>query len=163
MAVNNKSKALFTLSVTEGKRLIGMAVASLPIVRRAYSQGRLIIANGITNAYVAEELMGKTVTISRYTAGIVAEGRYTVTEGKTRLAPFCFEHGKESSRPWMDILEDFTDDDVFIKGANAIDLKGMAGILVASSNGGTAGLAFGKLYSRGSHLIVPVSREKLVP
>lgn len=164
MTVNSKqAKALFSLTVAEGKRLIAKAVVALPEVQHARAKGRLIIANGITNGYVAEELLGKSIAIPRYTAGIVTGGTYTVTDSETRLRPICFENGQQSFRPWSEILEDFTADDVFIKGANAIDLSGMAGVLVGSPNGGTCGIAFGALYARGSHLIVPASREKLIP
>ncbi|NMB25920.1 MAG: hypothetical protein GX986_10360 [Firmicutes bacterium] len=164
MTANTRQvKALFSLTVAEGKRLIGKAVAALPIVQHARARGRLIIATGTTNGYVAEEILGQPVAIPRYTAGIVTGGKYTVTDSETRLTPICFENGQQSFRAWPEILEDFTGDDVFIKGANAIDLSGMAGVLVGSPNGGTCGVAFGALYARGSHLIVPASREKLVP
>jgi hypothetical protein len=161
--IDGEAKALFSLTVTEGKRLIGKAVAELPVVRTARKQGRLIIANGITNAYIVEEILEKPVEKMRYTAGVINQGQYSVTCGETRMAPVCFENGKQSTRPWLDILDGFTADDVFIKGANAIDPYGMAGVLVGAPNGGTCGLALGALYARGSHLIVPVSREKLIP
>ncbi|NMB46937.1 MAG: hypothetical protein GX998_11090 [Firmicutes bacterium] len=160
---NSEARALFSLTVPEGKRLIGKAVAELPIVQSAHSQGKLIIANGITNAYVLEELLGNSVEKLRYTAGLITQGHYAVTPNETRIPPVCFENGQQSDRPWLDILADFTNNDVFIKGANAIDPSGMAGVLVGAPNGGTCGLALGTLYARGSHLVVPVSREKLIP
>lgn len=160
---NDATKALFSLTVPEGKRLIGKAVATLPMVQTARKEGRLIIANGITNAFVCEELLGKPLEKLHYTAGIVTQGHYAVTPSETRISPICFENGVQSTRPWLEILADFTKDDVFIKGANAIDLSGLAGVLVGAPNGGTCGLALGTLYAQGSHLIVPVSREKLVP
>ena len=55
MTDNGTGKALISLTVSEGKRLIGKAVAALPQVQAARKQGKLIIATGITNAYVAEE------------------------------------------------------------------------------------------------------------
>ncbi|NLK08547.1 MAG: hypothetical protein GX316_07595 [Firmicutes bacterium] len=159
----NDHKALFSLTVSEGKRLIGKAVAALPVVQHARAEGRLIIATGITNGYVAEEVLGEPLDIYRYTAGIIAHGKYAVTDSETRLTPICFENGELSSRPWPQILKDFTSNDVFVKGANAIDPSGMAGILVGSPDGGTCGAAFGAVYARGCHLIVPASREKLIP
>lgn len=160
---NSEARALFPLTVAEGKRLIGKAVTKLPVVREAYSKGRLIIANGITNAYVVEELLGQPVEKLRYTAGVIMKGLYSTTPSDTRMPPVCFEGGKQSNRPWLDILADFTGDDVFIKGANAIDPFGLAGVLVGAPNGGTCGLALGTLSARGSHLVVPVSLEKLIP
>jgi hypothetical protein len=57
----------------------------------------------------------------------------------------------------------FGPDDVFIKGANAIDSDGCAGILTSSAVGGTIGMAWPVLVPRGSHLIMPVGLEKLIP
>lgn len=57
----------------------------------------------------------------------------------------------------------FAPGDVFIKGANAIDNEGNAGIYVASVKGGTIGMAWPILTPRGCHLIIPVSLEKMVP
>ncbi|NLJ67983.1 MAG: hypothetical protein GX341_01515 [Firmicutes bacterium] len=163
MTDNGTGKALISLTVSEGKRLIGKAVAALPQVQAARKQGKLIIATGITNAYVAEEVLQEPVEKMRYTAGVITQGVFTATSSETRLTPVCFENGERSSRPWLDILQDFTGEDVFIKGANAVDPSGMAGVLVGAPNGGTIGSALGTLYARGSHLIIPVSREKLIP
>jgi len=163
MTDNGTGKALISLTVSEGKRLIGKAVAALPQVQAARKQGKLIIATGITNAYVAEEVLQEPVEKMRYTAGVITQGVFTATSSETRLTPVCFENGERSSRPWPDILQEFTGEDVFIKGANPVDPSGTAGVLVGAPNGGTIGTALGTLYARGRHLIVPVSREKLIP
>jgi len=52
---------------------------------------------------------------------------------------------------------------VFIKGANAIDLDRNVGVLLQNDCGGTIGMALGILAARGSHLILPVGLEKLIP
>jgi hypothetical protein len=57
----------------------------------------------------------------------------------------------------------FGPDDVFIKGANAIDLQGNAGIWVSGLKGGTIGMSWPVVTPRGAHLIQPVGLEKLVP
>jgi hypothetical protein len=44
------------LTVAESKRLIGKAVAQMPIVKNALANGMVIIIKGTTNAYVAEEI-----------------------------------------------------------------------------------------------------------
>jgi hypothetical protein len=60
-------------------------------------------------------------------------------------------------------LKNFDAGSVFIKGANAVDPQGYAGVFVAHPSGGTIGYAYGMLSARGCHLIVPVGLEKLVP
>lgn len=51
----------FVLTPAAGKKLIAMAVVSLPEVRQAYEKGRLAIANGTTTSYIIEALTGKPV------------------------------------------------------------------------------------------------------
>lgn len=155
--------ACFVLTVAASKRLIAKGVAALPEVKLAKEHGRLIIGNGTTNAYVAEELLGKDIDKTLYTAGVITGGRYCATSSTERLAPICFESGSVAKRPWGEILADFDQDDVFIKGANAIDTAGNAGILVADKNGGTVGKALGPVLARGGHFIIPVGLEKLIP
>ena len=53
-------QALFTLTSSESKRLLGKAVAALPEVRHAKEHGYLVISRGSTNAFIIEELMNST-------------------------------------------------------------------------------------------------------
>ncbi len=159
----DSSRALAVLTPAESKRLIAQAVAALPEVRQALENGRLIIGNGTTNAFVAEEILGLTVPKMRYAAGIVIDGRLSVTDGSQRLLPFVSVKGKRVDTPWNAVLRDFEAGDVFIKGANALDHHGVPGVLVGSPEGGTVGASLGILSARGCHLIVPVGLEKLVP
>ena len=57
----------------------------------------------------------------------------------------------------------FDSQDVFIKGANAIDHMGNAGICASSVTGGTIGMAWPIVTPRESHLIMPVGLEKMIP
>lgn len=156
-------KVAFTLTPAGSKRLIAKAVAQLPEVIQAFQHGRLIIAGGTTNAYVVEELTGQTLEKWRYTAGIVTESAWCLTPPEERLKPLIFENGQPSNRSANDVLADFTRDDVFIKGGNALDLDGNVGVLLAGKNGGTIGAAYGQLVVLGAHLILPVGLEKLIP
>lgn len=153
----------FVLNVSEGKRLIAKGVKALPCVQDALRQGTIIIANGITNAFVAEELTGQSIPKGCYTAGVISGGEWAVTPSQGRMAPIVLKNGKVSSTPWLEALKEFTASDVFIKGANAIDLNGNAGVLLGAPNGGTCGAALGAVYASGAHLVVPASLEKLIP
>jgi len=159
----NPFRALAVLTSAESKRLIARGVAALPEVKQALGTGRLIIANGTTNAFVAEELLGIAVPKLRYAAGIVAHGKLAVTETAQRLLPYVSVQGRRVNISWEAVLREFEAGDVFIKGANAIDHHGFAGVLVGSPEGGTIGASLGILSARGCHLIVPVGLEKLVP
>jgi len=157
------ARAVVVLESAESKRLIGKATAALPVVQRAYKEGRLIIAGGTTNGYVAEELTGQKLNKAAYTAGVITEGRLCVTSAKDRLTPMIFEGGELSMRSMGEVLADFGPDDCFIKGANSLDLDGNIGILASHPQGGTIGAAWATVIARGSHFIAPVGLEKLIP
>jgi len=155
--------ALIVLTPAESKRVIARAVAQLPEVQQALSSGRLIIANGTTNAFVAETLLGNALSKWRYAAGVIAGGRLDVTEGDNRSAPFALKRGEPFEDGWIALLQEFERGDVFIKGANAVDPDGNVGVLLASNTGGTVGHIAGIAAARGVRVIVPVGLEKLIP
>ena len=48
--------AMVVLTPAESKRLLAKAVVALPEIQSAYKSGMIIIARGVTNAFVTEEL-----------------------------------------------------------------------------------------------------------
>jgi len=48
-----------------------------------------------------------------------------------------------------EVLKNFGPESVFIKGANAVDPEGNAGVFTAHPSGGTIGFAYGILSARG--------------
>ncbi len=156
-------RAMLVLTPAESKRLIARAVAQVPEVRHAFESGRLIIGHGTTNACVAEELLGTSLSKWRYSAGVIAAGRLDVTGNDTRLPPIALKYGKPFEGSWVSLIQEFERGDVFIKGGNAVDPDGHVGVLLGSDVGGTIGQVFGILAARGAHLIIPIGLEKLVP
>ncbi|ABK44314.1 conserved hypothetical protein [Magnetococcus marinus MC-1] len=156
--------ALVVVRAEEGKRLIGQAVAQLPQVQRATQQGRMVVVGGSTTRYVAQALTGEDPGDARFAVGWIADGILGETPAQGRgPGPFIWEEGT-LTRGWpMDVLSRFTAADVYIKGANALDAEGHAGILMASPTGGTIGAAYPILMARGAALILPVSLQKMVP
>ncbi|MDH7571658.1 MAG: hypothetical protein QHJ73_18930 [Armatimonadota bacterium] len=155
--------AVVVLTPSESKRLLGKAVAALPEVRAALDTGRVIIGNGSTNAFVAEEIVKERVSPLRYCAGAIFEGKLNVVPADERLSPYCLEKGQVVRKPWTDFLMEFEAGDVFVKGGNAVDPTGAVGVLVFDKAGGTIGKALPVVTARGAHLIMPVGLEKLVP
>ena len=161
--MEKRESALIVLTPAESKRLIARAVASHPLVREAMRNGRVLVTNGTTNAYVGEELLGRSISKYHYAAGYIAGGALRTTSSSERLAPLAFWQGKLVDTPMKDFLKDFGAEDVLIKGASAVDPLGHVGVLVANDQGGTIGMALGIVAARGCHLIVPVGLEKLIP
>lgn len=140
-----------------------MAVARHPAIQHAYRHGKLIVANGITNAYVLEELTGEQVEKGSFTAGVITDGVPCITDSAVRQPAAVFVEGRRSARSWQDVAAELGPDDVFVKGANAIDIHGNAGVLLAGKQGGTIGIAMGFLAASGAKLIMPIGLEKLIP
>ncbi|MEE9418959.1 MAG: hypothetical protein V3W43_05745, partial [Desulfatiglandaceae bacterium] len=160
-----KVSALVVLNPAESRRLLAKATVALPEVQNAWKNGMIIISRGVTNAFVTEEFFGISVEPKGgQTVGIVCDG---ITNGNSGPPP-CTWHvirqGKavEGADSNVEMLK-FSSGDIFIKGANAIDNQGNAGIYVASVKSGSIGMAWPIIAPRGCHLIIPVSLEKLIP
>lgn len=156
--------AMVVLNPAESRRLLAKATVALPEVQNAWNNGMIILARGITNAFVTEELFGISVEPKAgQTVGMVCGG---ITNGNPGPPPSTWHvvrQGKvvEGADSNVEILN-FAPGDVFIKGANAIDNEGNPGIYVSSVKAGTIGMAWPILTPRGCHLIIPVSLEKMV-
>jgi hypothetical protein len=157
--------ALVVLNPAESRRLLAKATVALPEVQNAYKNGMIIIARGITNAFVSEELFGISVEPKAgQTVGMVCNGITTGSSGHAPCRRYVIRKGKvmEGADPNAEILN-FGAEDVYIKGANAIDREGNAGICASSVKGGTIGALWPIVTPRGSHLIMPVGLEKMIP
>jgi hypothetical protein len=160
----SKTSALVVLNPSESRRLLAKATVACAEVRKAWKNGLIIIGRGITNAYVTEELFGISVEPkAAQTLGIVSNGITNAHVGSPPSTWHVINKGKvvEGADSNVEILN-FGPDDVFIKGANAVDPEGTPGVYVASLKGGTIGMAWPVVTPRGSQLIIPVSLEKLV-
>lgn len=158
-------RALFVLTPSESKRFIAMAVAQLPEVKNAKKEGEIVIGHGSTNVRVAEEILGECPEPDKFLSGLVINGILCLTQSEEKPPMIVVRKGKlvPPELTMEETLKNFDAGSVFIKGANAVDPEGNAGVYVAHPSGGTIGFAYGTLSARGCHLIVPVGLEKLVP
>jgi len=158
-------RALFVFTPAESKRFIGKAVARLPEVVHARTEGEIVICHGGTNVYVAEEIFGECASRDKYLSGLVVNRILCVTQAEEKPPMLIWRKGvlDAPGATMVETLKDFGARSVFIKGANAVDAEGNVGVFMANPTGGTIGWAYGILSARGCHLIVPVGLEKLVP
>jgi hypothetical protein len=152
------------LTVAESKRLIGKAVAQMPIVKNALANGMVIIIKGTTNAYVAEEITGKKADHAAFVTG-----RIEPAKGAKYLPPvkpvnhLILEKGKVVDIPLPDAVKKLKAGDVVMKGANALDYKNkIAAVNILDPAGGTTGITMPFIVGRKVHLVIPVGLEKLV-
>jgi len=155
-------RALVTLTPSESRRLIAKAVAAMPEVRRALKEGFVYIATGTTAAYIAEEILGEKIEKEKWTVGTISNGRTCVTPQKTWPKHLVLYRGEPFDDP-EEALRRMGPRDVFIKGANAIDVNWNVAVFAAAPDGGTIGRTFGWTITKGVFTIAPVGLEKFVP
>jgi len=160
---DDRTYAIVVLTPSESKRLIARGVMALSEVQKVLEKGLFVVSRGVTPAYIVEELTGDTLPKHNCTAGIITDARLAATVPEERLGPWVFRDGKLADQPAEEALAEFTATDVSVKGANAIDPMGNAGILVGNPFGGTIGSIWPPIAARGAHLIQPVSLERLIP
>jgi len=159
--------ALLTLTPAEGKRLIGKAISSMDKVQQAFQEGTTIIATSTTSAYVAEELLGKEiVNKGRFTIGVIGAEGCGITVPQGRYNHHVIIDGELSfmnTRELIPVLAKMGPSDIFIKGANAIDPYGNAGLLLHGVGGGAIRTAWGYITSNGITTIIAAGLEKYLP
>jgi hypothetical protein len=156
-------KAAFSLTPAESKRLIAKAVVRMPEVRTALERAYVILGGGTTNAYVAQELLGRDVEPARFTAGISSTGLLCVTNPADRVPfPLIFHKGALVQKSVKEAFEDFHRETIVIKGGNAVDPEGNVGVITSGFDGGTVAATIGTVTSQGLNYIVPIGLEKMV-
>jgi hypothetical protein len=152
------------LTVAESKRLIGKAVAQMPIVKNALANGMVIIIKGSTNSYVAEEITGNKADHAAFVTGRIEPEKGAKNLPQVKPIPhLILEKGKVVDIPLPDAAKKLKAGDVVMKGANALDYKNkMAATNILDPSGGTLGATFPFVVARKVHLVIPVGLEKLV-
>ncbi|MBU2055139.1 MAG: hypothetical protein KJ936_09870 [Proteobacteria bacterium] len=156
-------QALFTLTSSESKRLLGKAVAAMPEVQQAKDQGYLVVGRGSTNGFILEELLKEKIDKEKYVAGQIIKGVLCVLGQGLRARPVSFHKGEVIEVEPGAVIEKLTPGDIFIKGANAVDPFGNVGVLMAGVGGGMMGQSYMALKAQGVATIYPVGLEKLIP
>jgi hypothetical protein len=165
-------QASASLTVAESKRLIGKAVAQMPIVKNALENGMVIIIKGTTTRYVAEEITGQKINPAEFVTGrLMPKQPELLPKGKS-VNNLVLEKGKVLDIPLPEAVKKLKPGDVVMKGANALDYKNKlaAGNImvgphlgfVPGPDGGTTGISMPFIVSRKVHLVIPVGLEKQV-
>lgn len=153
----------FSLTVPEAKAIIAKGAASLPEVKKALESGKIFLKGGTTVSRFAEELINKKLGIcGRITplgtkgpkyATLDAPHSIVIEKGEIRTADDCEEE---------EVLK-LGRNDLFVIGANAIDINGNAAILAGSPLGGGPGKILGGLMAEGVQILILAGLEKLIP
>jgi len=156
-------QALFTLTPSESKRLIGKGIAALPEVQNAKNNGYLLVSRGSTTAYCLEEIMGEKIDKERYLAGQTIRGVLCVLDAGERAKPITLHKGEVLPVEPNTVADKMGPGDILLKGGNALDAFGNVGVVMVNPVGGTMGAFYMGMKARGLEIIYPVGLEKLIP
>ena len=155
-------QGVVVLTPAESKRLLAKAVAGLPEVQWAYTNGKLAVTSGTTDSFVVEELTGEKIDPYRFCVGMSAAGMLTMSAEEDRVLGRFYEKGQRVDTFYPEFIKSMGRGDVIIKGANAVDPSGNAGVLLCNESGGLVGAMFGVTSGRGIPVISPVGLEKQI-
>lgn len=151
-----------TLTVEGGKRLIAHAIVSMPQVKRALAEGRILLKGGTTVSAVSELLCGQPLRIcGRMDVGGTGSAKnktagshsILLEKGCPRGIDDDFEEAAETMQPG----------DICITGANLIDKDGRAAIMAGSPLGGAPLRVMSCLSVEGVRTIIAAGFEKYAP
>jgi hypothetical protein len=153
-----------SLTVSEGKRLIGKGVAQADFVRRAMEEGILAIGSGTTNGYVVEEITGERFDKKQYVTGRTLPANYDGPQLSYQHPDLVIRRGERLKIKASEILPEMGPGDVYGKGVNAINYeRNQAGVLIGHPTGGGVGAALGMVTARRIRYLHPVGLEKNIP
>jgi hypothetical protein len=156
-------RAQITLTVPEAKALIAKAVASLPEVRRALENGKILLKGGTTVSAIAEELIGIPLRIS---GRVTPRGTVSAKRQRDEHPHSVLIEGGRWRNVDHAIVEEVVKmgrGDVVIIGANAIDRDGGAAMMIGAPGGGNPGRALTAMMAEGPTMIIASGLEKLIP
>lgn len=182
-------RAQVSLIPTESKKLIAKGIAAMEIVQKALKDGLIVMHPSSSTYFIVEELTGRKPPTNVWVCGaIVPKGAcgeigpsmgdrplFSDIEESLRKSakpelgsfPFCWvvRKGKFSTKELLgNLLEEMGPDDIYIKGVNALDVEGNAGVLWGNVvEGGSFGHVLATRRRKGFNLILPAGLEKLIP
>ena len=156
-------KAQVSLTVPESKLLIARAIASLPEVKSAAKNGKILLKGGTTVSALSEILAKTPLRISgRITPRGTTAAKHVVSDYPHSI---LIEKGKARNidETFVDEVADLRRGDVVVIGANALDVHGNAAMMAGAPLGGRPGRAISGIMAEGVNMIIAVGLEKLIP
>jgi hypothetical protein len=181
-------RAQVVLTPTEAKCFISKAIARMDAVKRAMTRGMVVIHPSSTTYFLVKELTGDVPGTDHWVlGGVFPQGlcRESGAQGQGKHAPPPPPPDREPGPKWSadmfpfkwvvkggrlqagttlgKILEEIGPGDVYVKGCNALDAQGHAGVLFGHAGGGTIARVMGVQKEKGFSVILAVGLERLIP
>ncbi|MBU4227050.1 hypothetical protein KJ813_01705 [bacterium] len=155
-------KVQIALTVNESKRIIAKAVVSLPEIKNALEEGKILLKGGTTVSAIAEELVGIPLRICGRISkrGTVSSQIISVKHPHSIL----LEKGKIKNIDdnIVEVVKNLGRGDIIIISGNALDSQKNVGMMAGSVSGGNPGIAVSGMLSEGAEVIIPIGLEKLI-
>jgi hypothetical protein len=168
-----------TLTPTESKKLIAKSILNLKEFQKAFKKGIIAMHNCSSTIFIYEALVGHMPKGVWVNGVITPTGLCVSKDALETKAPGPGPHDPRMSRrawvfkkgllqeptPLGEILDQMTENDVYVKGSNAVDPQGNVGVLYANpaGAGGTIGKVIAAQRRSGFHILLPIGLEKLIP
>lgn len=152
------------LTPSQSKRLIARGVAAWEPLQERLKKGTVLIAKGSTNRYVAEEILGISLTNVPFAWGLVAPAGVKAEARRGGDIPeIVIVDGKRKDLDLEEAVDSLGPGDIFIKGGNALHYASRTvGVLSTSDTGGTIGRAYPRVVGSRARLLIPIGLEKCV-
>jgi hypothetical protein len=174
--------AQVVLTPAESKKFISKAVVSMDAVKHAMDKGMVVIHPSSSTYFIVEEITGKEPDTDLWVLGCIIPQGLCRAAGKSGKTP-TLDHIKSLKQmmndfpfKWViknrklysgillgEILKEIGPEDVYIKGCNAIDSDGNAGVLYGHAGGGTIGHVLTAQKKKKFNVVFPIGLEKLIP
>lgn len=170
----NIVRSQVTLTTCESKRLIAKAVIKTPMFDQAFRNGKIIIHPSSTTYFILKELNINLPDQIWIFGLITPDGAYREKKSQARNGvlkdPYEFMHSwvlengnLQEKKTLKEILESMGPEDVYIKGANALDFDKIPAVLIGNKGGGTISRVIYYSKKRNFKILVPIGLEKLIP
>ena len=176
-------RAQVVLTPAEAKCFISKAIAKMDVVKQAAANGTVVLHPSSTTYYLVKELTGDIPRTNHFIlGGVFPQGLCTEANSAGKHTPppasepppkfmadkfpykWVIKGGTLSSGiPLGKILEEMGPQDVYVKGCNAVDIEGRAGVLYGHDGGGTIARVMSAQPEKGFSVILAVGLEKLIP
>ena len=176
-------RAQVVLTPSESKCFISKAIACMDVVKKAATNGTIVIHPSSTTYFLVKELTGDIPRTDHFVlGGVFPQGLCTEQNSAGRRPPamsnepppkwmadrfpfkWVIKGGKLTSGIQLGkILEEINPEDVYVKGCNAVDTRFNTGVLFGHDGGGTIARVMREQKIKGFHVILAAGLEKLIP
>jgi len=171
------------LTPTESKKLIAKTLVKRPDFLDAMEKGLIVLHPSSSTYFIVEEVTGAPPPTDVWVIGVITqkglcvEKRTNVEEEGADLKlksslenpgkfphSWVFENGVlKHGIPLDELLDKMHSTDIYVKGVNAIDKEGIAGVWLGSLVEGTIGQVVKMSRAKNFKIFCPVGIEKFIP